>query len=382
MIPGFTSTGSKRPEALFGDPAAQPAHMSRAEGCRVWGVDGRVYLDTIMALGAVGLGYAHPNVVAAAERAIRDGTVGSLAPALEAEVADRVRAAFPMAEGVRFFKTGAEVAAAAVRIARVVTGRDHVVRCGYHGWLDWCSRGAGVPSVVAELTTAVPFNDPGALEAAVERAPTAAIVLEPVVEALPSPAWLERARALASRAGAVLVFDEIKTAFRLARGGVAERYGIVPDLMILGKAMGNGFPIAAVGGRRDVMDGAAKTWISSTLATEYVSLAACRAVLEIYQDRDVPRHLERVGTMLFDGMRRLARAHTSVIADVRGIPQMSFFTWKTEEHGARVAREMAERGVLFKRNAYNFVSWAHTEELVGTVLDRLEDSLHEVVRAC
>src|SRR4026208_1071574 len=139
MIPGMTSTGSKRSAALFGSTAPDlPVRMVRSEGCRIWDEAGREYLDTVMALGAVGLGYAHPAVTEAVESAVRSGVVGPLPPALEGQLAERLAAVMPGAEAVRFFKTGAEAVAAAVRLARVTTGRDRVLSCGYHGWLDWC----------------------------------------------------------------------------------------------------------------------------------------------------------------------------------------------------------------------------------------------------
>lgn len=382
IIPGFTSTGSKRPEALFGSPTAGPARMVRAEGCRVWDEHGREYLDTVMALGAVALGYGHPAVVAAAEQAARDGAVGPLAPVLEVRVAERLAQVLPGVEGVRFFKTGAEAMAGAVRAARVVTGHDRVITCGYHGWLDWCQDTPGVPHAVRDQRTAVSFNDREALAAATAAGPAAAIVIEPLVDEAPDPDWLRDARQLATRLGAVLVFDEIKTAFRIARGGVAERTGVVPDLLVVGKALGNGFPLAALGGVRDVMAGCTRTWMSSTLATEFVSLAAAEAVMEVFDRDDVVGHLERTGGLLLRGLRALAVRYPALIRAVRGVPQMCYLQFVDSEASARVARAAAARGVLFKRTAYNFVSLAHNNAAVQAVLDRLDEALGEVAATC
>ena len=382
MIPGFTSTGSKRPEALFGGVEGVPLRMTRAFGCRVWDDRGREYLDLVMALGAVVLGYAHPRVVEAAERATRDGVVGPLAPVLEGEVAARLTEALPGVEAVRFLKTGAEAVAAAVRIARVQTGRSRVVTCGYHGWLDWCQDAPGVPDAVRTLRTEVGFNDSEGLRAALDGPePVAAVVIEPLVDHPPDRQWLAAARDRTTRAGAVLVFDEIKTAFRLATGGAAEAYGVVPDLTVVGKGLGNGFPIAAVGGARDLMAAATQTWISSTLATEMVGLAAAAAVLETFATEPVIQHLESTGRLLWDGLERLGARYPDVVAGVRGIPQMCFLKWRQDAMGARVARAAAERGLLFKRNAYNFVSLAHTAAEVAAVIDRLEEALGSIV-AC
>ena len=249
MIPGFTSTASKRPGALFGGEEGVPTRMVRASGCRVWDDSGREYLDTIMALGSVALGYGHPRVTEAAISAARKGVIGPLPPVLEGEVAERLNDLIPLAEGTRFFKTGAEAMAAAVRIGRVHTGRERAIRCGYHGWLDWCQTAAGVPAAVGSLAREVPFNDVEALRLAVEQfEPLAAIVVEPVVDGQPSAEWLAALTEACEATSAVLVFDEIKTAFRLQAGGAAERFGVEPDLMVVGKALGNGFPIAAVCG--------------------------------------------------------------------------------------------------------------------------------------
>jgi glutamate-1-semialdehyde 2,1-aminomutase len=382
-IPGFSSTGSKRPEALFGAAEGVPGRLVRAQGCRVWDDRGVEYLDTVMALGAVALGYAHPAVVAAVERAARDGVVGSLAPVLEREVAERLCALIPGAEAARFLKTGAEAVAAAVRLARVVTGRERVVTCGYHGWLDWCQDDVGVPDAVRALRREVPFGDAQAMESAlVEFAPVAALVIEPVVDGPPPPGWLAAARHLATSHGALLVYDEIKTALRVAAGGMSEQSGVVPDLAVVGKALGNGLPIAAVCGPRDLMAAAARTWISSTSATEHVSLAAARAVMDAYQAEPVLDSLAHAGQRLFRALETLAREHPEVARGVRGLPQLCYLDFVNDALSGRVAREAARRGLLFKRSAYNFVSLAHGDGEIEAVTQRLAEAMAEVARTC
>ncbi|HEX9727374.1 MAG TPA: aminotransferase class III-fold pyridoxal phosphate-dependent enzyme [Gemmatimonadales bacterium] len=378
MIPGETSTGSKRTEAMFGGPGG-PARMVRAVGCRVWDDAGREYLDTTMALGAVALGYAHPAVVAAVERAARDGTVGPLPPTAEAELAERLLEWVPGAEAVRFLKTGAEAVAAAVRIARVVTGRERVVTCGYHGWLDWNQQDPGVPESVRRLCTRLPFGDVSAVEALESAALLpAAIVVEPVIDRPPPVAWLAALRATASRTGAVLVFDEIKTGIRLGPGGAAARYGGEPDLVVLGKALGNGFPLAAVLGPEAIMQAATRTWISSTLATEYVSLAAAGAVLDVCQREDVATTLARAGRRFQRGLEGIVTRHPDVAVAVRGIPEFCYLVFADEAVSSRVALEAVRRGLLFKRSAYNFVSLAHDREIIDDVLNRLENAVAAV----
>jgi glutamate-1-semialdehyde aminotransferase len=382
-LPGFTSTASKRPEAVFGGADAElPGRVIRTSGCRAWDASGREYVDYFMALGAVGLGYGHPDVTAAATAAVRDGVVGPLPPVVEGELAEALADAIPWLERCRFFKTGAESLAAAVRLARVVTGRDLVLGCGYHGWLDWCQGDAvaGVPAATRALFRELPFNDVAGTRALIrEHAPRlAAVVVEPLVVSEPAREWLEVLRAECTRAGAVLVFDEVKTAFRLAVGGAAERYGVQPDLMCLGKALANGFPLAALGGRRPLMDAITRTWVSSTLATESVSLAAALATLRVYRAEHVCEHLHRIGTRLLHGLHRLQHAHPDVITGVGGVAEMCFLHYVSDDISQQVARGCARRGVLFKRTAYNFVSLAHDEATVDRTLGILEETVASV----
>lgn len=382
-VPGFTSTGSKRPEALFGsgpDPDL-PSLLATASGARVRDQEGREYLDYVMALGAVALGYGHPAVNRAASEAIAAGVVGPLPPVEEERLAEALGRFLPWMEQVRFFKTGAEAVAAAVRIARVFTGREEVLGCGYHGWLDWCQgRTEGVPQGTRAVFAELPFNDAERAREMIryrgER--LAAVVIEPVVVAEPSREWLDTLRAEARDVGAVLVFDEIKTAFRLAIGGAAERYGVTPDLTVIGKALANGFPLAAVGGRSDIMAAVNRTWISSTLATESVSLAAALATLDVFVREQVCAHLHRVGTRLLHGLHRLQRDHRPVATSVAGVAEMCFLHYASEDVARAVAAQCARRGLLFKRTAYNFVSLAHTEADVDTTLGILDEVLKAV----
>jgi len=380
-IPGGTSTGSKRPSAFLGtmDPGSFPGTMVKAKGARVWDTAGRDYLDYVMGLGAVTLGYAHPEVVRAAQAAVADGVVGPVAPVAEDELAGVLVESIPGIEQVRFLKTGAEAVAAAVRIARVVTGRERVVTCGYHGWLDWCQTDPGVPRAVTALAVSIPFNDREAARRAIgEGEPPAAVVIEPVIDGPPDPGWLALLRDECSATGTVLVFDEIKTAFRLAPGGAAERFGVTPDLIVLGKGLANGFPLAVVGGRRAVMEALTRTWISSTLATENVSLRAALATVSVSHRDDVPGHLTRVGTRLFEGLTVLCGRFQALGAAVRGVPQMCYLTFADAGTGWHLTRLMAERGIIWKPTAYNFVSLAHTEDDVDRTLTALEETLSEI----
>jgi glutamate-1-semialdehyde 2,1-aminomutase len=382
-VAGISSTGSKRPAALFGAAGESlPLRMTRSSGCRVWDSEGREYLDYIMGLGAVALGYGHPAVTRAVAEAAEQGVVGPLPPVLEEAVAAQLCGAIPWLERVRFLKTGAEAVAAAVRLARVVTGRDAVLGCGYHGWLDWCqtAEGRGVPTSTRAHFREVPFNDPDRTRELIRSTGDrlAAVVFEPVILEPPTPDWIAVLRDETLRSGAILIADEIKTVCRLAVGGGCERYGIRPDLVVMGKAIANGLPLAAVGGRADLMEAVSSTWISSTLATETVSLAAARATLSVMTETRVPAHIARVGTRLLEGLHELAARHQRLVVRAAGLPEMCFLEHRDEPLSGRVAVACAERGLLFKRSAYNFVSLAHDEGIVDRTLAVLDDALSTV----
>ncbi len=381
-IAGFTSTGSKRPGVLYGDgdvPGA-PIRMLRSAGCRVWDADGREYIDCIMALGAVALGYGHPVVNRAAVAAIESGVVGPLAPVVEAELAEDLRRLMPCIEQVRFLKTGAEACAAAVRLARAYTGRDMVLGCGYHGWLDWTASGPGVPAEVNYLYDVVPFNNVEETRRLIRATGhrLACIIIEPVIGAEPDPEWLATLRAETLRVGALWVIDEVKTVCRIAIGGATERYRLEPDLVVLGKALANGFPLAAIGGRHAVMERVADTWISSTLATEWVSLAAARACLGVMERERVPATLHVVGTRLFAGLGRLAAEYPDLVTHAAGIPEMCHLVFRDDTVSSAVAVGAARLKVLFKRSAYNFVSLAHDDRVVDQVLDTVGEVLRDI----
>lgn len=364
IIPGGASTGSKRPLAMHGSENADaPTHFVQASGCRVVDVHGNTYIDCAMALGAVALGYTEPEITRAVIAAAGGGNVSGLSDVREIELAERLHEIIPCAEQVMFTRTGGEGMAAAIRIARTYTGRSAVVGCGYFGWLDWSSSAAGVPAGVRGDYTEVPFNDVAALESAVSAAGNrlAAIAIEPVIERMPSEEWIARARALATERGAVLVFDEMKTGFRLRTAGYQELSGITPDLAVFGKAMANGYPLAAVAGHRDVMDAARQTWISSTLAGESTALAAALTVLDWYHKVEVCESLASIGKDMRDGVAAAVEASGIAGVSVQGIDPMWFLRFDDPAQETRFLELAAARGVLFKRGAYNYAALAHDD---------------------
>ena len=345
-VAGFTSTGSKRPEALFGTAGDDvPLRMVRSSGCWVLDAQGREYLDFVMALGAVALGYADPEVNRAVWEAVERGTIGSLSPVEEAQLAAQLGNADPDARGSAFPQVRGRSSRGCGTGGEYPSGRDRVLGCGYHGWLDWCSRQSGVPNAVQALFDTIPFNDAEKSIARIREQgdALACVVIEPVVEAAPAEEWLEALREATEQVGAVLIFDEIKTAFRVAHGGAVERWGGSPDLIVLGKAMANGYPLAAFGGRVDLMARVSDTWISSTMATEFVSLAAARATIAGRRQVDLPIRLGERGEVLFmelEGLAasfpiesRRARRHSGDVLPRVCVPSRPRSTWQSGAPG-------------------------------------------------
>ena len=366
VLPGGSSTGSKRPDALHGEAGDGPTHFFRASGCTVIDTDGAAYVDCTMALGAVALGYGEKRVAGAVTDAVARGNVAGLAAVEEVEIAERLCDLIPCAEQAIFTKTGAEAVSAAVRLARTHTGRDVVVASGYFGWHDWAGEAKGIPAGARADVTRVPFDDVAALEHAVAAAGTrlAAIVLEPVVERLPSDAWIARARELADRSGAVLVFDELKTGFRLRSAGYQELSGVTPDLATFGKAMANGFPLAVVVGRRDIMQAARATWISSTLAGESSALAATGAVLDWHVEADICATLWETGAEIRSRVQDAIDASGCTGVEIRGIDPMWLLAWDDPVRESRFLTAAAAAGALFKRGAYNYAAIAHDDDAI------------------
>jgi len=378
VLPGGSSTGSKRPDALYGEGnETGPTHFSRASGCRLTTPSEIVLIDCTMALGSVAIGYADERILRAAITAAASGNVAGLAHPVEVEVAERLCDLIPCAEQVRFLKSGAEAMSAAVRLARTATGRGRVVGCGYFGWHDWSSHSAGVPGDVQNLFQAVPFDDVAALESACRQAGKnlAAVVIEPVVERLPSAPWIASARGLCDELGAVLIFDELKTGFRLSRAGYQEISGVTPDLAAFGKAMANGFPLAAVVGKRDIMETAGRTWISSTLAGESIAIAAAAAVLDIYEsDDDVCGNLARIGIAMRSAVESAVSASGIDGVTVAGIDPMWMLQFDDASIERRFLEEAVREGVLFKRGAYNYAALAHDDEETMVDIERAASS--------
>jgi len=381
VIPMGTQTLSKGPSQFV--RGASPIYLERGEGAHVWDVDGNRYLDYPMALGPVLLGYCDPSVDEAIRRQLEDGISFTLMHPLEVEVAERIAGLCPGVEAIRFGKSGSDAVSAAVRAARALTGRDLVLAGGYHGWHDWyaasTSRAAGVPEAVGALTQRFRFNDAADLARALDehRGRVAAVVLEPSGAELPAEGYLGRVVELCREHGAVSVFDEVITGFRLAPGGARERYGVQPDLSCYGKALGNGMPISAVAGSWPAMRAFERVFFSLTHGGETLSLAAARAVLDAIADGRVLAEIEARGRRLRDGIAELVERHgVGSRVSVGGEPQRAVVGFEGPDplvDRSWVQQCLAERSILF--NGSMFVCARHTDADVEETLEAFDAAL-------
>lgn len=364
-------------------------YMARGEGARCWDVDGHEYLDFIGAYGPFLLGYAHPLVDAAGCAQIARGNLLSLNHPLHVEFAERLVLRFPGAEMAAFFKTGSEATTAALRIARAATGRRSVVRCGYHGWHDWClPLEHFVPSGLGEQVLEIDVSHPEALEALLRNAPSAvaAVIVAPEM-ILPTRASVFHALLSATHAhGAVFILDEVKTALRIKPGSFQQHVGIRPDLTTLSKALGNGWPIAAVVGTREVMEAAAGLHLSATYHGETAAMAAAMATLDFVETHPVAEHVWALGQRLIDGLNAAAERHQiPAVAFGEPLPPMPFLKFTApdpalnERLKTRFYREVLAQGVLLHPRHLWFVSYAHRVEDIDRTL-AIADAAFELAR--
>jgi len=388
IIPGGNQLLSKRAEKFL--PDLWPAYFSEAKGCEVWDLDGNHYFDFAgMGVWSCILGYADHDVNEAVIKAIQNGSMCCLNCSEEVELAERLIELHPWAGMARFARTGGEACAVAVRIARAASGRSKVAFCGYHGWHDWyLSSNLGDASnldgqllpglepngVPRELkNTALPFNynRVDELEQWIDKYPDkiGVIIMEPVRHQYPEPGFLAAVRSVADRIGAVLIFDEVTSGFRLNLGGIHITYGIEPDIAVFGKALGNGYPISAIIGRRDVMDAAQSTFISSTMWTERIGFAAALATLRKMEENNVQESLIRHGERINDGWHEIARRN-GVKISINGIPPLTCLKFEADDPLAvqtLYSQEMLARGYLL--GGAVGATYAYTDEIVDRFID-------------
>jgi len=367
-IPLGTQTHSKAARSAL--RGVEPCYIARGKGCRVWDLDGNEYIDFRNGLGPITLGYGHPGVDEAVRRRLDEGTIFSYPHPLEAELAARLVAWIPCAEQVRFLKTGGEAMAATHRLARAFTGRDKVLTCGYHGWLN--STGVGVPAATQATYRALPWGDAGPYEDALKAEPIAAVsVACAYAEAERGDPFLAELRALTERYGALLVFDEIVTGFRLDRAGAQGYFGVVPDLAVFAKGMSNGVPLSCYAGRREVMELAERASISSTFGGDTLGLAAAMAVLDAYEAEDVVAGLWSRGEKVRQGFNQHC-ARLGIAAELRGLPPMAQWIF-ADDRFQDFNAEALKRGVIVFSVCYP--SFAHRAADLDAALAAMGEAL-------
>ncbi|MBD3292441.1 MAG: aminotransferase class III-fold pyridoxal phosphate-dependent enzyme [Armatimonadia bacterium] len=392
-IPGGSQTNSKRANAYA--PGAYPIYAQKAEGARVQDVDGNWYIDYVLGLGPITLGYCYPEVDHAIRAQLEKGIIyGQLSP-LEVEVAERVCNVVPCAEMVRFLKGGAEVTTAAARLARTHTGREMILNCGYRGWADtWFSQSAGiekgVPECIGGLVDGWTRHDLESLQAKLEEhaGNVAMVSLDPATGGARVPdGYHQGVRDLCDEHDVLLMYDEIVTGFRMANGGGQEYFGVTPDLACFAKGAANGMPLGIVCGRADVMRHAIEdTVISVTYGGEALSLAAGKAVMQVLQREPVIETIWESGRRLMAGFEELGEKH-GVPLHCHGYEPMSSQTIQYED--AELSRdvwtlllqEMAARGVTLRRGGLLFITYSHRDAEVEETLEALDGALAVIAEA-
>lgn len=412
LMPGGVSS----PVRAFRAVGGVPFFVAKGEGCFLWDVDGNRYVDFVCSWGALILGHAHPEVVAAVKSAVERGTTYGAPTELEVRLAEKIRAAFPTMELVRLVNSGTEATMSAIRVARGYTGRSKVIKfegC-YHGHADYLlvkagsgattfgvPDSAGVPASFSQETLVLPYNDVATFTAVMDAVgdQVAAVIVEPVAGnmgvVLPTPEFLQALREQTRKHGAVLIFDEVITGFRLTYGGAQHLFGVEPDMTCLGKIVGGGFPLAAYGGRRELMQMVAPlgpVYQAGTLSGNPVAVTAGLTTLNILE-RDRPyAELERKTRALTDAIADAAR-QTGVPVQINRIASMFtvFFTDQPvtdyasakrsdTQRFARFFHALLERGVFLPPSQFEaaFVSTAHDDATLAFVHDAVYHALRAV----
>ncbi|RPI31721.1 MAG: aminotransferase class III-fold pyridoxal phosphate-dependent enzyme, partial [Actinomycetota bacterium] len=323
-----------------------PVFITHGRGGHIFDVDGNEYIDMLCAYGPIILGYVEPEINEAVKARMDEGFCFSLVQPVQNELEERLAEVLPCGEQTIIVKTGSDATNAAVRAARAYTGRDKVARCGYHGWGDWCVEvPGGVPQAVRDLTKEFHYGDVADLERVFAENPgeIATVIITPVghpmaAPIIPPPAgYLEKVKEVAHKNGAVLIFDEIRTGFRVAMGGAQQRYGVTPDLTTVGKAMANGYPIAAVVGKREILSVYEKlAFLSSTFFPNSLEMVAAMKCMDILEREDVQNVIWERGTRFLERLDEIVAA-SGVPVTKSGIPPMPFLTFDEIRTGFRVA---------------------------------------------
>jgi len=338
-------------------PQIAPLYCEEGEAGRLKDIDGNWYVDLVAALASVTIGYQDEEINEAVIKQLKRGVSFSLNSKLEVEVAEQIIDLVPSAEMVRFAKNGSDVTSAAIRLARAFTGRDLVLKSGYHGWHDWfigtTSMNLGIPNCVAELTKSFRFNSIESFEDTMNQYSDrlAAVIIEPVSVIEPNLDFLKHIRARTKENGIVLIFDEIVSGFRVAKGGAQDLYGVVPDLTCLGKGIANGFPLSALTGSRQIMQLLDRVFFSGTFGGESLSLAAAKVALNRVKS-GLPERLASKGSWLRREIDSIIEANSCDFLSISGHDSWLFLNWHLPDHEVLkkcktlFMQEMIKEGIL------------------------------------
>lgn len=389
---------SKRAEMFL--PEQWPAYFSKAKGCYVWDLDGQKYLDmSIMGIGTNVLGYGHPEIDAAVHQTVKAGNMSTFNCPEEVYLAERLVEMHPWADMARFARSGGEANAIAIRIARAASGRDKVAVCGYHGWHDWYLSAnlgddeslaghllpgldpKGVPQSLRGSVVTFNYNNYEELENLVRDHDIGVIKMEVVRNKGPEDGFLQKVRHLATSRQIVLIFDECTSGFRQTFGGLHKMYDVEPDMAMFGKAMGNGYAITATIGRREIMEAAQSTFISSTFWTERIGPTAALKTLEVMEREQSWEAITKTGLEIRELWDQLAARHGLAI-DHWGLPALTGFTIRSPralEYKTLITQEMLARGILAGNSVY--VCTEHTPEVITQYFDAL-DPVFKLIKEC
>ncbi|MCA5004085.1 aminotransferase class III-fold pyridoxal phosphate-dependent enzyme [Sphingobacterium bovistauri] len=399
LIPGGTMLLSKRPEMFL--PDFWPAYYSKTAGCRVWDLDGKEYRDmSIMGVGTNTLGYSHIEVDEAVMNVVKTGNMSTLNCPEEVYLAEKLIEINPWADMVRFARSGGEANAIAIRIARAAAGKDNVAICGYHGWHDWYLsvnhndsadglsnhllpglNPMGVPLNLKNSVYPFHYNNFEELKKIVMEKNIGVIKMEVVRNMGPEDDFLHKVRKLATENGIVLIFDECTSGFRETYGGLFKKYGVEPDLTVFGKTISNGYALTAIVGKREIMDAAQKTFISSTFWTERIGPTAALKALEVMEREKSWEVITAIGNGVREGWAEISQRHGLEIS-ISGLPALSTYSFNSpdsQKYKTYLTQEMLQKGFLASTNFY--ACMAHKEKDIEEYFDAL-DGIYHIISKC
>ena len=397
IVAGGNMLLSKRPEMFL--PEQWPSYFSKSKGCEVWDLDGNKYIDTLMFPGTNSLGYNYSEIDEAVKETINNGNMSTLNAPEEVELTERLVELHPWSDMARFARSGGEANSVAIRLARAASGKDNVAFCGYHGWHDWYlasnladTNGLdghllpgldphGVPKNLKDSVHPFEYNNFDKLEELVRTKNIGVIKMEVYRNKEPENNFLHRVRKLANEHNIVLVFDECTSGFRKNFGGLHKLYDVEPDVAMFGKALGNGYAVTAVLGKREVMQAAEKSFISSTFWTERIGSSAALATLKAMDKEKSWEKITSMGEEINKEWIKLSQEYELPIT-ISGLAALTTFTFKSKNalaYKTLITQEMLKKGYLAATAVY--VCTAHTPEIIKTYLENLKP-LFQTIKEC